>query len=160
MDMDTLNFTLHQQAKRVGISDIARQLGWPEQRLINALNPQSATHEVKLSEFIAVLHRIDADPVLEVLCAMFSRRLATRCQGRMPSLMAAVLHAFNEQSDIGRAVERAWNDDESPGRITPQERADILRECSEARTAITLIENTVSDPDGVVVHVDIPGRRA
>lgn len=144
MSIDKLEAALHQAALDVGISEIARRHAWRLQGTINKLQP-GGQHELKLSEFVAVLHAVDHEPVLDLLCGIFGGRFATRCTDRGDTLMGAVLHAMNEHADIGRAVEAALHNPTSPGRITSAERVRIMRECVEARNAITQLENTLAD---------------
>lgn len=155
MDMEQIKLTTHAAAKAAGIGEVAKKLGWDGQKLRNKLNPQSEHHELWLSEFVAVLHHVDPTETLEAICAMFGGRFTTRNHRAMSSVMAAVLHGMNEHADIGKAVEAALTDDETPGEITPHERMQILRECAEARQAITMIENTLADPANVV-HIEAP----
>lgn len=156
VEMDDLIDALHRAAKTRGIGEVATSIGMESQTLRNKL--RSNSDQLRFREVVAALHQVDPDEFLELLCQMFGRGLATRCQDRHSSVIGAVLHAMNEQADIGKAVEEALAND---GVIDAPERARILRECAQARDAIRACENTVMAcaPFGEVLHIDVPGVR-
>ena len=139
--MDRIYIALHQAALDAegGITGVARRLGKRQQTLINKLNPLDCTHEPTVGEFVAVMMDTGDTTALESLCALFGGQFVTRPQGRMDSVLAAVVHANNEHADIGRAVEECIAD----GEIDGDKAARIYREISEARRAINIAENTI-----------------
>lgn len=140
--LDGLLDLLHAAAvsARGGIAGVARRCGLPEQQLRNKLNPHNALKLPNIGEFVLVMEQTGNTEPLEYLCAMFGGRFATRTTECSGSLVAAVLHAAAEQGDVVRAAEDALAD----GRITEQERIQIIREVSEARTALSVLENTLA----------------
>lgn len=139
--MDELFLALHQSARRAdgGICGLARRLGKREKTLLSKLDPADDTHQPTLGEFVAILGDTGDLAPLEVLCAMFGCKLATRTRERAESVMHAVLAAAGEQGDVIKAVQEALSD----GRLTARERDQILREVAEARNALVVLENTL-----------------
>ena len=144
MTLDDTYMALHRAARAHdgGIRALARQTGKREKTLYSKLDPHDETHEPTLGEFSALLmclHESSRLEVLETFVAMFGLGLVTRTTQQSLSLVQGVLDAVAEHADIARTVNDALADD----CITPAERAEILRECAEARRAIQVLENTV-----------------
>jgi hypothetical protein len=144
MTLDDTYLALHRAARAHdgGIRALARQTGKREKTLYSKLDPHDETHEPTLGEFAALLMCLDEVARLEVIeafVAMFGLGLTTRTTRQSLSLVQGVLDTVAEHADIARTVNEALAD----GEITPRERADILRECAEARRAIQVLENTV-----------------
>ena len=139
--MDDLFIALHQTARRAdgGISGLARRLGKREKTLLSKLDPAHDMHQPTLGEFVAILGDTGDLTPLEILCAMFGCKLATRTSKRAESVLEAVVEAAVEHGDVVKAVHDALAD----GKLTPRERDQILREIAEARNALTVLENTL-----------------
>lgn len=149
--MDDVLIALHFHARRYrgGICALARELGKREKTLLSKLDPADDTHQPTIGEFAALLHRLDEPARVEILerfTGMFGLALATRHAGLAESVTQAVLHSISEHADIVREVERALED----GEICEIERDRILRECGEARRALTVLENTLRRRGGKV----------
>lgn len=146
--MDDLYLALHQSALTAegGISGIAHRKGWRVQTAINKVNPHDLNAEPKVGEFISIMMDSGDTTPLDVLCAMFDGQFTTRTSEVMPTLVEAVLHAYNEHADIGRAIENARSND---GVIDTKERTEILREIAEARKALVVAENTLNATEAV-----------
>ncbi|HEB94347.1 MAG TPA: hypothetical protein ENI94_12980 [Gammaproteobacteria bacterium] len=146
MTLDDLYLALHRacRAHDGGIRAIARQIGRREKTLYSQLDPHDETHEPGLGALVAILQCLDAPAqvdVLDALVGIFGYGLATRTKEQAGTVVQAVLHAVREHADIAAAVESALAND---GRIDSHERAAILRECTEARRAIHVLENTLT----------------
>lgn len=153
MTLDDVFFSLHQTARRAagGISGVARRLGKREKTLMTKLDPADDTHQPTVGEWQAILLDTGDLQSLEAFAAIFDCKLVTRTAETSVSVMTAVLHAVTEHGDVARAIDEAMED----GEITPQERARIIREISEARRALDILENTLAS---VVVGQET-GRR-
>ena len=119
---------------------MARELGKREKTLMSKLDPADDLHQPTLGEFVAILHRLeqrDVEEILERITGMFGYGLATRPTECADHIMTGVIHAASEWGDVMRAVDEAMEDN----RIDAEERASIMRECSEAKRAITALEN-------------------
>lgn len=150
--MDRVFFALHLTAKQAkgGLSGLARRLGKREQTLINKLNPMDDVHQPNIGELVAIVDDTDDTAPIEALCALFGGRFVTRCGDRVGGLMQAVLQADTEHGDVARAIHQALADD---GEIDARERAAIMREISEARRALTILENELM-AGGAVVRLE------
>ncbi|MEJ1463343.1 MAG: phage regulatory CII family protein [Candidatus Sedimenticola sp. (ex Thyasira tokunagai)] len=142
--MDDLYLALHNSAARAkgGITGLARRKGWRVQTAINKVNPHDQNAEPKVGEFIAILQDSGDTMPLEIMCSMFGGRFTTRINESRRTVLEAVLHAASEQGDIPRAIDTAMADD---GKIDAGEMLEILKEISEARDALSVLENTVRE---------------
>jgi histone acetyltransferase (RNA polymerase elongator complex component) len=112
------------------------------------LNPADDHHQPKIGEFVAIIQDTGDTTPVDVLCGIFGGRFVTRSNDRKPTLMAAVLHAMSEHSDIARAIEDALADNV----ITPTERMAIYRQIAEARQALVTLENTLAADNVIVIE--------
>ncbi|MEJ1396385.1 MAG: phage regulatory CII family protein [Candidatus Sedimenticola sp. (ex Thyasira tokunagai)] len=142
--MDDLYLALHNSAASAkgGITGVAKRMGWKVQRTINKVNPNDEHDEPKLGEFVAILNDSENLQPIEVLCEMFGGRFATRTHESRGTVIEAVLHASSEHGDIHHAIEGALAND---GVIDASEMLEILKEISEARDALAVLENTVRE---------------
>lgn len=143
--MDTFYIALHRMGLEAkgGIAGMASRLGVRHKTLINKLNPVEEHAEPKIGEFVAMLHDTGDMQPLEVLCTMFGGRFVTRSKRKASSLFAAMIHAITEHSDIAKVYEDAIAD----GEITAEEKRRLMREISEARDALSVLENNLLDID-------------
>lgn len=150
MTIDDVYLTLHQAARSFpgGIRALAQRLGRREKTLYSKLDPHDEAHEPTLGEFVALLMCVgesDQVEVLDRLCAVFGYSVSTRVRAREASLTHAVLRSVKEQADVAQAVADALAD----GSIDVSERAQIMREISDARRSLAVIENTLAADVGV-----------
>ncbi len=82
--------------------------------------------------------------ILDRFAGIFGLGVGTRVQAYSDSLVRAVLRSVSEHADVVRAVELALED----GVIDVAERTLILREISEARRALAVLENSLDHQAG------------
>lgn len=147
--LDDLYLTLHQAARghNGGIRALAQRLGKREKTLYSKLDPRDETHEPALGEFVAMVLCFSPETQAEILdrfAGIFGLGVGTRVQAYSDSLVRAVLRSVSEHADVVRAVELALED----GVIDVAERTLILREISEARRALAVLENSLDHQAG------------
>ncbi len=144
--MDMLFLTLHQSALKAqgGISGVARRLGKRELTLIGKLNPNDDLHQPTIGEFVSILMDTGDTSPLEILCEMFGGQFMTRPKERGNSVAQAVLHAASEHGDVCRVAEEALADN----KLDNIEVARLRKEISEARRALMILENTLTNQAG------------
>jgi hypothetical protein len=139
-DLDDVFFALHAAAKRSagGISGLARRMGMREFTLHSKLNPHDDSHQPKVGEALAIMLDSGDTTPLEVMCAMFGGRFATRSKHVADSLVAAALQATKEHGDVAAAIEDALAD----GVVSVEERMRVRQELAALRYAIDVLGNT------------------
>jgi len=144
MGLDDTYLALHLAARAHdgGIRALARQTGKREKTLYSKLDPADETHEPTLGEFTALVlcfDKVTQAEILDRFVGIFGLSVNTRVQARSDSLVQAVLHSVTEHADVVRAVEQALED----GTVDARERTRILREISEAKRALAVLENSL-----------------
>jgi len=141
--MEDVLIALHHAARQFGIRRMSERLGKREKTLYSKLDPADDLHMPTIGEFVAILHLLDEQDqsdIIDRLAGMFGLQVATRQHEAAPmNLGDAVIRSVVEHADVVRAYEHAVAD----GRVTDLERAEILRECREARCAIQDVEHAL-----------------
>jgi len=142
-DLEDVEHALLQAAKNApgGITGCATVSGQRAGDLIGRLSPSDPTHFPRLQDLCDVLTHGDDIAPLELICELFGGQFTTRSQSKSGSVIKALLHAVSETADVARAGEKVLAD----GKLTKNEKREWRGEISEARRALTELENEINN---------------
>lgn len=142
-DMEDLLIAINQSAKKApdgGISGIARRAHKNVGAMITRLSVSDSTHMPTVEDLVMAMEASGDVAPIEVLCQMFGGSFRTRTEEQLESVLLAACRAASESADVTRAVDESLSND---GVIDARERRMIMREISDVKKALQVIENSL-----------------